>query len=73
MQLASQPSVAVPFLRQVAANLEKTPDTASTGPITRGDADTIRANLAALSGDPYHDIYAAFVKAIAPELLEGRS
>jgi predicted short-subunit dehydrogenase-like oxidoreductase (DUF2520 family) len=72
-QLQLPPSIAVPYLRQVAANLEKAPDTASTGPITRGDADTIRANLAALSGDPYHDVYAAFVKAAAPELLEGRS
>ena len=71
-QLQLPPSVALPYLRQVAANLEKV-DTALTGPITRGDRDTIRANLAALSGDPYHDVYAAFVKAVAPELLEGRS
>ena len=70
-QLQLPPSIALPYLRQVAANLEKTPDTASTGPIARGDRDTIRANLAALAADPYRDVYVAFVKAVAPELLEG--
>ena len=39
-QLRLPPSVAVPYLRQVAANLENAPGTAPTGPITRGDADT---------------------------------
>ena len=70
-QLQLPPSIALPYLRQVAANIEHAPDTALTGPITRGDRDTIRANLVALSGDPYHDVYAAFVTAIASELLEG--
>lgn len=70
-QLQLPPGVALPYLRQVAANLEKAPDMASTGPITRGDRDTIRANLAALATDPYRDVYVAFLKAVAPELLEG--
>ncbi len=71
-QLQLPPSIALPYLRQVTANIEHAADTALTGPITRGDRDTIRANLVALSGDPYHDVYAAFVTAIAPELLEDR-
>lgn len=63
--------VSVPYLRQIAANLERAPATAQTGPLARRDRHTIRANLDALRADPYRDVYAAFVKAVAPELLEG--
>ena len=37
----------------------------------RAVTETIRANLEALGTDPYRDVYAAFVRAVAPELLEG--
>lgn len=63
--------IAVPYLRQIAANLEREPVTAATGPIVRGDRQTIQANLAALGTDPYREVYTAFVRAVAPDLLEG--
>ena len=59
--------------KQIAANLEHAPATAQTGPLARGDRQTVRANLEALGTDPYRDVYAAFVRAVAPELLEGSS
>jgi predicted short-subunit dehydrogenase-like oxidoreductase (DUF2520 family) len=65
--------VATPYLRQIASNLEHAPTTAQTGPLARNDRQTIHANLEALGTDPYRDVYAAFVRAVAPELLEGSS
>ena len=65
--------VATPYLRQIVSNLEHAPTTAQTGPLSRRDRQTIRANLDALGTDPYRDVYAAFIRAIAPELLEGSS
>ncbi len=56
-------SAAHPYLRQMAANLMADGDNALTGPLVRGDTETITANLRALEGDPYHAVYAAFKKA----------
>jgi hypothetical protein len=64
-RLGIPPSAAHPFLKQVAANLIADPTHALTGPLSRGDAGTIEANLAALDGDPFRDVYAALVKAHA--------
>lgn len=58
-------SAAFPYLAQVAANLQRDPDRALTGPLGRGDVDTVRANLDALEGDPFHAVYAAFGEAYA--------
>jgi hypothetical protein len=33
-----------------------------TGPLSRGDAETIDANLKALDGDPFHAIHHAFAR-----------
>jgi predicted short-subunit dehydrogenase-like oxidoreductase (DUF2520 family) len=57
------PSAVSPFLRQTTANLVADPAAALTGPLTRGDTATIQANLAALEGDPWRDVYAALVRA----------
>ena len=38
---------------------------ALTGPLARGDAATIAANLTALEGDPFHEVYSAFARAYA--------
>ncbi len=57
------PSAALPYLRQVAANLAADPGRALTGPLVRKDRDVVAANLKALEGDPFHDIYAAFMRA----------
>lgn len=54
---------AMPYLRQVARNLEAAPDAALTGPIQRGDQATIASNLRALEGDAYGDIYRSFIEA----------
>ncbi len=41
----------LPLVRGAAANLESGPAAALTGPVRRGDAETVRAHLAALEGD----------------------
>jgi predicted short-subunit dehydrogenase-like oxidoreductase (DUF2520 family) len=61
-------AAAFPYLAQVAANITSDPDRALTGPLARGDAQAIAANLAALEGDPFHAIYSAFVKVHAHRL-----
>ena len=58
-------AAAFPYLAQVTANLQRDPDRALTGPLGRGDADTVRANRSALEGDPFHAVYAAFEEAYA--------
>ena len=55
-------SAAHPYLKRMAANLVADGHGALTGPLARGDAKTIAANLTALEGDPYHAVYAAFKK-----------
>jgi predicted short-subunit dehydrogenase-like oxidoreductase (DUF2520 family) len=56
-------AAAYPYLARVAANLGTDGEAALTGPLTRGDRDTIAANLNALEGDPFQAVYAAFVRA----------
>jgi len=56
------PSAAHPYLAQVAGNLMRDPSRALTGPLARGDAQAVAANLGALEGDPFHAVYSAFVK-----------
>jgi hypothetical protein len=53
---------AFPYLQQVCINLKQHPQAALTGPLVRGDLATIAANLAALSNDPFQNIYQAFVE-----------
>jgi predicted short-subunit dehydrogenase-like oxidoreductase (DUF2520 family) len=54
-----------PFLAQTAQNLMADSRRALTGPLARGDAATIAANLAALEGDPFAEIYSAFARGYA--------
>lgn len=56
-------SAAHPYLARTTTNLVSQGRGALTGPLARGDATTIRANLAALDGDPFHAVYLAFVRA----------
>lgn len=56
-------SIAHPFLARVAANISANASQALTGPLSRGDRGAITANLRALEGDPFRDVYAAFVRA----------
>ena len=52
-----------PYLSRVAANVMADAGRALTGPLSRGDAQAIAANLKALEGDPFHAVYSAFVRA----------
>lgn len=56
-------TAAYPYLAQMAANLQRDPAGALTGPLVRRDLETIHANLKALEGDPFHAIYSAFARA----------
>jgi len=57
------PSAAHPYLARVTTNVLSDARRALTGPLTRGDTDTIASNLNALDGDPFQAVYAAFVRA----------
>ena len=50
------------YLKQVVENFTRAPETALTGPLTRGDAVTIERNLAALEGDALEPLYRAFLE-----------
>jgi predicted short-subunit dehydrogenase-like oxidoreductase (DUF2520 family) len=56
-------SAAFPYLERVTANLMTDAEHALTGPLSRGDAQAIAANVAALDGDPFQAVYEAFVRA----------
>ena len=56
-------AAAHPYLAQVSSNLQHDPSRALTGPLGRGDVETVRANLNALEGDPFQAVYAAFERA----------
>jgi len=50
------------YLRQQMENLLTDHASAFTGPLVRGDIETIQKNLAALEGDPFQRIYQDFVE-----------
>lgn len=56
-------SAAHGYLAQITASLMSDPRRALTGPLSRGDAGSIAANLSALEGDPFQQVYEAFVRA----------
>lgn len=58
-------SAAHPYLARVTANVMAGGRRALTGPLVRGDQGAISANLQALEDDPFHAVYAAFVRAYA--------
>lgn len=62
-RLGVAPPLAHPYLARVAANLAVDAPRALTGPLARGDAAAVSRHLRALEGDPFHDVYAAFVRA----------
>jgi predicted short-subunit dehydrogenase-like oxidoreductase (DUF2520 family) len=53
---------ALPYLESVARGLAGNSAPLS-GPLSRGDQDTLRRNLEALKGDPFEGVYRAFVSA----------
>ena len=50
-----------PYLKQVLSNFLQAPESSLTGPLARGDVETIERNLNALEGDSMQDLYRAFV------------
>lgn len=50
-----------PYLEQVTQNAVQAPERALTGPLSRGDEDTVRRHLAVLENDSLQEIYRAFV------------
>ncbi len=57
------PDTGKPYLRQQTENLLSDYAQALTGPLTRGDNATLEKNIRALDGDPFADVYRAFVTA----------
>lgn len=57
------PEIAHPYLRQQMQNLMDDYRTALTGPLARGDRETVEDNLAALRDDPFQQVYQAFAEA----------
>lgn len=55
-------SFAYPYLRQQTENLLTDARNALTGPLVRNDDITIKKNVAALAGDPFQEVYMAFVE-----------
>jgi hypothetical protein len=53
---------ALPYLESITRGLAGTGAPLS-GPLSRGDEETLRRNLAALKGDPFEQVYSAFVPA----------
>jgi len=60
-----------PYMKGIFKNLEsESYKNALTGPISRKDYKTIEKNIKALSGDPFADIYEAFITAYTPEFYK---
>lgn len=55
----------LPYLQCITNNLRQNPNGALTGPLARGDLQTIERNLEALQDDPYAKVYRAFVEVFA--------
>lgn len=54
-------SMAHPYLSQQTHNLLTDPHRALTGPLARGDSNTIASNLSALENDPFQAVYQSFI------------
>ncbi|MBI4802542.1 MAG: DUF2520 domain-containing protein [Elusimicrobia bacterium] len=48
------------YFRAALDNFDRDPSAGLSGPLERKDTKTVRANLKALRGDPFREIYAAF-------------
>ena len=58
---------AFPYLLQQAENLRASGDRAITGPLARGDRETVDKHLRALEGDSFQFVYDGFAAAYAAE------
>ena len=55
-------AAAAQYLRNVSRNIEDDHEGALSGPLSRGDRATIAANMSALKGDPFREVYKAFAR-----------
>lgn len=51
-----------PYLQSIVDNAVHSPETALTGPLVRGDLETLRHDLSALRGSKLESLFEAFVK-----------
>lgn len=56
------------YMHQNFQNLLRNPQATPSGPLSRGDLNTIYKNLMALENDPYQQVYKSFVMAEKPEV-----
>jgi predicted short-subunit dehydrogenase-like oxidoreductase (DUF2520 family) len=61
-----------PYMEQVVRNLEGSGDPL-TGPLARGDWRTVERHLRALAGDPFRQVYEAFVEAYRADAVREAS
>lgn len=66
-ELAIPPEAGQLYMQQIFHNLQNNYHQALTGPLVRNDHTTIAANINALAGDPYQQVYQAFVTAYTEE------
>lgn len=63
-RLGLPPEILRPYADVVIDNVFQDPARALTGPLVRGDTETMNQNLQALDGDAYAGVYRAFQKAV---------
>lgn len=61
-ELGLDASIAHAYLKQQTHNLLLNAESALTGPLTRGDMQTVKYNLQALQADPFQQVYQSFVQ-----------
>lgn len=61
-QFNIEPEDVFPILEQTLTNIKNDYKTALTGPLARGDQNTIDKHLKVLNGSPLQDIYQGFIK-----------
>lgn len=66
--LGLSPHLLRPYADIIIQNVFQDPERALTGPLVRGDTETMRKNLESLAGDPFEGVYRAFQKAVLPEV-----
>jgi hypothetical protein len=70
-ELGVPTAAALPYLRSVVRNLERDPGGALTGPLARGEVETLRRDIQGLAGDAAATrIFESFVEAERPDLAE---
>ncbi len=58
------PKILLPYMHKICQNLSGDWEEALSGPLARGDEQTIAKNLKSLQGDAFADVYRAFVQTL---------